>query len=77
MKKLEWKYIAQYDDYHKYEAITEFGIYTLYANDNEGVYEIELITDDKEPEQVCGAYNGYEAMSTAQDHYNAKVEANP
>ena len=80
MKKLEWEYIDTNENFAKYEAVTEIGTYNLYANEGNGVYEVDFTSNDGQwsiSEDVYGMYDIYDARQAAQDHYNAKVEATP
>jgi hypothetical protein len=75
MKKLEWEYIDTNENFAKYKAVTEIGTYTLYANEGNGVYEVDFTDNDDKYEDVYGMYDIYDARQAAQYHYNAKVEA--
>ena len=75
MKKLEWEYIDTNENFAKYEAVTEIGTYNLYANEGNGVYEVDFMPNDGKLEdvygKVYGMYDIYDARKAAQDHYNA------
>jgi hypothetical protein len=75
MRKLEWEYIDTNENFAKYEAVTEIGTYNLYANEGNGVYEVDFTSIDGISEDVYGMYDIYDARKAAQDHYNARVEA--
>jgi hypothetical protein len=74
MKKLEWEYLTTDMEWNVYEAVTGIGTYIMYANEGNGVYEVEFVPTNGEWEDVYGMYDIYDARQAAQDHYNAKVE---